>query len=295
MNVERFQGFRTWLRRLEQRRDLGNWAVALSFAALLAAIALDAPDWLRIVLQAGFIGGFTDTIALHMIFTRHRFLPGSGVLERRKDAIVASLAETMEEHILNPSLIEARVRELAAGLDQERLLRGLNAVVDTFREDLVRFISAPEQRQAIARAVRQEGGFWGDMADAVGVVTYQDIGDRIVTGLVGQIRGFRVDAPILQAAGRYVGTLDDFLLLPGNPLIRRHYGVDKSVAQILFEQLDARRLVIDKLGAYSAAEIKGIVERSIRQHLAWLQAFGVILGMAMAGLILLLEAALGLR
>lgn len=281
------------LRRLEQRSDLGYWAVGAAFAAMVLSIALDAPPWLRVILQAGFIGGFTDTIALHMIFTRHRFLPGSGVLERRKDAIVVSLAETMEEHILNPSLIEARVRELVAGLDRDRLLKGLNAVVDTFRQDLILFISAPEQRAGIARAVRREGGFWGDMADAVGVVTYENLGDRIVGGLVRQLEEFRVDAPILAAAEQYVGTLDGFLLEPGNPLIRRHYGSEKSVAQILFERLDARRLVIDKLGSYSAAEIRDIVERSIRQHLAWLQAFGVILGMAMAGLILLLEAAVG--
>lgn len=281
------------LKRLEQRSDLGYWAVGAAFAAMVLSIALDAPPWLRVILQAGFIGGFTDTIALHMIFTRHRFLPGSGVLERRKDAIVVSLAETMEEHILNPSLIEARVRELVAGLDRDRLLKGLNAVVDTFRQDLILFISAPEQRAGIARAVRREGGFWGDMADAVGVVTYENLGDRIVGGLVRQLEEFRVDAPILAAAEQYVGTLDGFLLEPGNPLIRRHYGSEKSVAQILFERLDARRLVIDKLGSYSAAEIRDIVERSIRQHLAWLQAFGVILGMAMAGLILLLEAAVG--
>lgn len=284
---------RVWLKHLEQRSDLGYWAVGAAFVAMVLSIALDAPPWLRVVLQAGFIGGFTDTIALHMIFTRHRFLPGSGVLERRKDAIVVSLAETMEEHILNPSLIEARVRELVAGLDRERLLKGLNAVVDTFRQDLILFISAPEQRAGIARAVRREGGFWGDMADAVGVVTYENLGDRIVSGLVRQLEEFRVDAPILAAAEQYVGTLDGFLLEPGNPLIRRHYGSEKSVAQILFERLDARRLVIDKLGSYSAAEIRDIVERSIRQHLAWLQAFGVILGMAMAGLILLLEAAIG--
>ena len=42
------------------------------------------------------------------------------------------------------------------------------------------------------------------------------------------------------------------------------------------------------------AEVRDIVERSIRRHLAWLQAFGVILGMAMAGVILLLEWAFNL-
>ena len=282
------------IKRLEARSDLGYWAVGAALVSLLLAMALGAPPWLRLVLQAGFIGGFTDTIALHMIFTHHRFLPGSGVLERRKDAIVESLAETMEEHILNPSLIEARVRELVAGLDRERLLGGLNAIVDTFRQDLILFISAPDQRATITRAVRKEGGFWGDMADAVGVVTYQDLGDRIVGGLVRQLEEFRVDAAILTAAERYVGTLDDFLLEPGNPLVRRHYGSEKSVAQILFEKLDARQLVVDKLGAYSATEIRDIVERNIRQHLAWLQAFGVILGMAMAGVILLLEWAFNL-
>jgi len=282
---------------VNRRVGIGRLTVGLAFLLMLAATAGKAwwgwPAWVQVILQAGFIGGFTDTVAIHMLFTRVWYLPGSGVLLSQRDAIIRSLADTMERHILNPTLIEERVRALSRDLDRRRLLDGINAVVDEVRPDLIAFVNAPEQRSGIAAAVRQQGGFWGDMADAIGVVTYDRIADRLCAGLTAQVLRFRVDDAMLDKATAYVGSIDEFLLKPDNPLVARHYGSGQSIVQLLFERLDAKQLVIDKLSDYDATQIRDIVSDNIREHMAWLEVFGVLLGMLVAALILILGAVLG--
>lgn len=285
------------LEALNRRVGLGWLAstVALCLALLFWALApvYPAATALRSIFLAGFIGGATNTLALIMLFNKVRFLPGSGVLLNRREAIIASLAETMERHILNPSLIEARVRELSANIDRGRLRDGVNAVIDELRQDMIEFVNSPDSRARIAAAVRSEGSFMSDMADALGVVTYANIADRICAGLTTQVRHFQVDDAMIDRAMDQFGSIDDFLLQPGNPLVRRHYGSEQSVAQLLFETMDARQLVVDKLSSYDARQIRDIVSENIRDHLAWLEVFGVILGIVIQSAVILLDWLIG--
>lgn len=179
------------LSEVNRRIGIGLLTVLTAFLAVLVStwgmVYHGWPEWIQSVVLAGFIGGFTDTVAIHMLFTRVRFLPGSGVLLTQRDKIIASLADTMERHILNPQLIERKVQDLAANLDRARLLATANLVVDEVRPDLIAFINAPEQRAQITAAIRREGGFWGDMAHAIGVVTYDTVADRICQGLTRQM------------------------------------------------------------------------------------------------------------
>lgn len=281
------------LRALDRRIGIGLLAVLTAFTAVIVStwgmVYHGWPEWLQSVFLAGFIGGFTDTVAIHMLFTRVRFLPGSGVLLTQRDAIIASLAGTMERHILNPQLIERKVQALAANLDRARLVSTANALVDEVRPDLIAFINAPEQRAQITAAIRREGGFWGDMAHAIGVVTYDTVADRICQGLTRQMLAFRIDEPMFDRALASVGSLDDFLLRPGNPLVRKHYGSDQSLIQLVFDKLDAKALVVERLSAYDATQIRDIIADNIREHMAWLQVFGVVLGMLIATVIELLN------
>jgi uncharacterized membrane-anchored protein YjiN (DUF445 family) len=259
---------------------VGSWALMLRFPWA------EVP---RAIFMAGFIGGFTDTVAIRMLFEHKWYLPGSGVLLKERDAIIATLADTMEEHILNPALIEGKVHELARNLDRDRIAAGANDVIDEIRPDLIAYVSAPEQRAQIIAALRREGGFWGAMADSIGLVTYDVLTDRLVDGIAQQINAFRVDAAMVDKALAKVGSVDDLVLKPGNPLIARHYGADRSLAQILFEKLDAKQLVIDKLSAYDATKIRDIVADNVADHLGWLQVFGCLLGMLIATLMLLVQ------
>jgi len=282
-------GFQDRVREINARVGIGPLAVGLAFAAMVTTtigmVWFGWPAWLQAICLAGFIGGFTDSVAIHMLFTRSRFLPGSGVLLNQRDAIIRSLADTMEAHILNPSLIEAKVQALAAEIDRERLARIANAVLDEIRPDLVAYLNAPEQRAQITAAVRREGGFWGDMAHALGVVTYDTVAERICAGLADHLRQATVDQSLIDRILASVGSIDDFLLRPGNPIVQRHYGGDRSILQLIFAQLDAKQLVIERLSTYDATQIRDIIAANVREHLAWLQVFGVLLGMLLAAIV----------
>lgn len=259
---------------------VGSWALMARFPPMEVA---------RDIFLAGFIGGFTDTVAIRMLFEHKWYLPGSGVLLKEREAIIASLADTMEEHILNPTLIERKVHEVAANLDRQRIADGLNVLVDEVRPDLIAFVNAPEQRAQIIAALHREGGFWGNMANSLGLMTYEVVADRLVAGIGEQVVAYRVDVALVDAALAKIGSLDDLVLRPGNPLIERHYGADKSLAQVAFEKLDAKNLVIERLSAYDATQIRDIVADNVAEHLGWLQVFGCLLGMTIAASIQLLQ------
>ena len=97
-----------------------------------------------------------------------------------------------------------------------------------------------------------------------------------------QVETFTVDEPMVERMLEQVGSLDEFLLQPDNPLVVKHLGSHDSLAQIVFERLDARQLVIDKLSTYEATEIRDIIAHHVREHMTWLEVFGVLLGMAFA-------------
>lgn len=288
---------------LHPRLDALNRRVGIGTVAVLAVFGLLVTSWalmpaypraevLRDVFLAGFVGGFTNTVAIRMLFTRYWFLPGSGVLLKEKDAIILSLADTMEAHILNPGLIETRVRQLAREIDKQAVADAINAIVDETRTDLILYVRAPEQRRQIVTALRDEGGFWGSLADSLGVMTYEVVADRLTTGIARQIESFTVTVPMVDAAMEKVGSLDDFILQPQNPFVLKHYGSDRSLAQLLFQTLDAKQLVIDRLTTYEPDEIRDIIADNIREHLAWLEVFGVLLGMAFATVAALVDLAL---
>jgi uncharacterized membrane protein YheB (UPF0754 family) len=271
-----------------RRVPIGKLAVLSAFVmAIVCWVAMTRYPWaevLRDVFIAGFVGGFTNTVAIRMLFDKVWYLPGSGVLLDEREAIIATLADTVEAHILNPSLIESRVHELSAELDRARIAAAINAVLEEVRPDIVAFVRAKPQRDYIVDALKQESGFWGSMADSLGLMTYDVVADRLIAGITSQIEHLTVDETMVDTVMDKVGSLDDFVLRPQNRLVQRHYGSDLSLAQLLFDKLDAKQLVIDKLSMYDATQIRDIIADNIQDHLGWLEVFGVIIGMGIAAL-----------
>lgn len=285
---------RSGVRLAGRRIGVGELAVLGVFVLLATSWAMiryfPSAEVARDIFLAGFVGGFTNTVAIRMLFTHYWYLPGSGVLLKEKDSIIASLADTMEEHILNPELIEDRVHELAANMDPAKVAVAANAIIDEMRPDLVAYANAPEQRERMMATLHEEGGFWGSMANSLGLMTYDEVADRFAAGITLQIETFEISQEMVESALEHVGSLDDFVLQPGNPVLVKHYDTDMSLAQLLFEKLDAKQLVVDKLSSYDATEIRDIIARNIREHLAWLEVFGVILGMAFATVAAIVDA-----
>ena len=235
---------------------------------------------LRDILLTGFVGGFTNTIAIRMLFEKVWYLPGSGVLLAKREAIILSLADTMEAHILNPDLLAAWFEDLDVEALKTRMLHGANAVLDEMREDLAASVDSPKRRAQVRAALEQQGGFWARMADTLGIMTYEDVSRKLLTGIAREVRAFRIEAGMIDAMLEKLGSLEAFLLEPGNPLVVKHYGRQESVAQLAFEEMDVKRLVVERLSSYDASQIRDIISDNIREHLAWLEVFGVLLGLA---------------
>lgn len=235
---------------------------------------------LRDVLLTGFVGGFTNTIAIRMLFDRVWYLPGSGVLLAKREAIILSLADTMESHILNPDLLAAWFEDLDVDALKARMLHGANAALDEVRDDLASSVDNPQRRAQVVAAIAEHGGFWGRMADSLGIMSYEDVSRRLLQGIAREVRRFKIEAEMIDNALDKLGSLESFLLEPGNPLVVKHYGRDESLAQLVFEEMDVKHLVVERLSSYDASQIRDIISDNIREHLAWLEVFGVLLGVA---------------
>ncbi len=280
------------------RFGVGKLAVIVVGLLLVAAQLVHirvATPWsgiVRDVLLTGFVGGFTNTIAIRMLFDKVWYLPGSGVLLAKREAIILSLADTMEAHILNPDLLAAWFDDLDVSAFQGRFVGGANAVLDEMRDDLIAGVDNPARRAQVRTAIAEQGGFWGRMANAVGIVSYDDVAAKLLRRISGEIRTFRIEEGMVATAFDKLGSLEAFLLEPNNPLVVRHYGRHESVAQLVFEELDVKRLVVERLSAYDASQIRDILSDNIREHLAWLEVFGVLLGVAFGALAQLVDALL---
>lgn len=275
--------------KMSMRPGLGSVCVSVVFVLLvLSWIASRYSTSLvdvRDILLAGFIGGFTNTVAIRMLFSKYWFLPGSGVLLKKKDSIVRSLANTVEAHIINPELIEEKIRQVLKelDLDKERTAKAFNMVIDEVRQPLLSYVTSQQMKKRFMAALEREGGVLGEIANFFGVIEYDKLADTFRDRLAERIQEFTIDAKMVEAVVERMGSMEDFLLKPDNEFVRRHYNTDKSIALLVFEGLDVKQLVIDKLSQYKAEKIRDIVEGNIREHLAWLEVFGVILGMAFAG------------
>gem|GEM_PF-2213134 len=285
---------RRGVRLLGRRYGIGVMAVVSVFSLLLTSWVLipffPAAEIARDIFLSGFVGGFTNTVAIRMLFTQYWFLPGSGVLLKEKDAIILSLADTVEQHILNPDLIAGKVRDLSNGANTEPIAVAANAVVDELRPDLIAYVNAPPQREKMIASLHEEGGFWGGMANSLGLMPYEEVADRLAAGISAQIEDFEVTPEMVESALQEIGSIDEFVLQPNNPVLMKHYDTDVSLAQFMFDKLDVKQLVIDKLSAYDANEIRDIIAMNVREHLAWLEVFGVILGMAFAVVAAIIDA-----
>lgn len=231
------------------------------------------------VFLGGFIGGVTNKIAIVMLFDRKWFLPGSGVLLKKHREIVDSLADTVESHLISTEMIQEELRKVLAPVKLESAEKVLNQIIDEFREDVRNHLKSEKTRLDIEDTLRTRLGFLGKFLNVTRIKEYEEMADTIVTELDKQLSEFKITKAMLVKTIEKIGTVEDFFFKPHNELLEAHFHTDKSLSQLLFEKINIKAMVVDKLSEYRPSEVRDIIERNIRDHLLWLEVFGVILGM----------------
>ena len=283
-----------------KRNPLGDWLLAAAvpgaFILFALSFALEGVyPFLRPltpVLLAGFVGGATNTIAIRMMFHQRWYLPGSGVIEKKRDVIIAAIAAAVAEHFLNPETLQARLAEALREINVERITRTLNAVSREFRDDAIEYVNSEATLQRVAELLRDRLGTIGWISNAFRYRTYESMAREVLSFVDSRLRRFEVDEEMVRRIIERTGTLEEFAFQKRNPLVMRHYDTDRSLAEVLLDRVDVRAIVAEKLSAYPTDRIRDIVETHSRKHLRWLEAFGVILGWALMGLYAALHAAL---
>jgi len=136
-----------------------------------------------------------------MLFSKYWFLPGSGVLLKKKDSIVRSLANTVEAHIINPELIEDKIRQVLKelDLDKERTAKAFNMVIDEVRQPLLSYATSEEMKKRFIGALEREGGVLGEIANYFGIIEYEKVADIFRNRLAERIQEFAIDTSMVKA------------------------------------------------------------------------------------------------
>ena len=253
----------------------------------LAGVRSDLLSFALNVFLGGFIGGVTNKIAIVMLFDRRWFLPGSGVLLKKHREIVDSLADTVESHLISMEMIQEELRKILAPVRIESAERILNRIIDEFREDVRNSLGSEKTRRNIEDTLRTRLGFLGKFLNVTRIKEYEEMTDTIIAELDRQLSEFKITKAMLVKTIEKIGTVEDFFFKPNNALVKSHFDTDKSLSQLLFEQINIKAMVVDRLSEYRPSEVRDIIEKNVRDHLLWLEVFGVILGMLFSGALFL--------
>ncbi len=253
--------------------------------ATLLGVKYPGIRFLGHILLGGFIGGFTNTVAIKMLFEKKWYLPGSGVLFKSRERIIGSLADTVEKHILNTRFVEEWVRDKLVDIRREDVRNALNSVVEEFKEDVIKYIKTEEVHARLIRVAEDVVNRMGFIRHAVKLLTSKhDLVNMVTYHISSELYRFEVSGAMMDALVAKIGSLEDLLLRPDNPIVLRHYNSRKALVEYMLGQFNVKQRVIERLSDYPPEKITGIVEKNIREHLVWLEIFGVILGCFFAGI-----------
>lgn len=274
-----------------------NWATVLVTGVCLLFL-LSIPlkfkyhnlEFLSNIFLGGFIGGFTNTIAIKMLFEKYLNLPFTGALLIYREKIIRSLAETIESHIINAEEIERLLKEHVGAIDKEHIKDSLNVFVNEIRGDLRQYIRSANTREEIKNKIRQmvkSLNFIGRSLIKIGLTERKidELVNTIIYELETEVDKFKVSASMIEPVFEKIGTVEEFIFKPNNAFLTKHYNTGESLINyVLLSKLNMKKIVEDKLSQYSAEEVKNIIEKNIRAHLAWLEFYGVIIGCLFSGI-----------
>jgi uncharacterized membrane protein YheB (UPF0754 family) len=204
---------------------------------------------------------------------------------KSREKIVVSLAQTIETHILSSELLEEWLRDKLAAVDRESIKSAVNPVLDEFRDDLIRYVKTEEVQAKLLKTAEDVIDKMGFLRHMVKLLTSKEKLIRALTHHLSiEIAEFEVSDTMLDILAGKVGSFEDLLLKPNNPLVQKHYQSNEPMAGYFFAKFNVRERIITRLSGFSPERLTAILERTMREHLVWLEVFGVLLGCVFAAL-----------
>jgi uncharacterized membrane protein YheB (UPF0754 family) len=243
---------------------------------------------LKVILLGGFIGGLTNAIAIKMLFRKYWYFPGSGIILKNRIQIINSLAESIETHILNIELVQEKLKNLIDRVNTDKIKNTLNMVIDEFRDDILQHINSRAIHAKVVAILKENLGTTGKILNFTGIKDYDTLAHQILDYFDNYIETFIITDSMIGNAMEKTGSLEDFFLKKDNRLLIKHYNTHEPLAFLLLKNFNAKQTVINKLSQYPADKIRDIIEANMKEHLSWLEIFGILLGMGFSALFLLL-------
>ena len=223
--------------------EKGRISNSITFLLLILGI-IYTPDvvyaeWLLAAGLFGFAGGFTNWLAVKMLFDRVPFLYGSAVIPNRFREIRQAVKDAIIHYFF----------------DQENLEHFFDSQLNTK-------LTSPDMAIKVRDLLQSE---------AVEAIVDSEIDDLMKGphGLMLKMVGPKVIKPIVMQFISGVG-------VKATPLLVSEFGNSVVDVESLRDKID--ELLTEQLKQLTPARVKEMMEKVIRQHLGWLVVWGNVFG-----------------
>ena len=254
-------------------------------------IALQFEGLLRIISVSGMIGFLTNWIAITMLFRPlvKRPLLGQGLIPAHKERIAYRLAHAVSEDLINPDLINLKIRESQAiKRYREQTVGHLQRVTasEPFRKDLKEWL------MSYIKSIVQDQEFKESMTEQLLAELEDAMQDKILEKAVLRTYSFFRGQSLHQfiselldrlpvTAERNIRYLDEYLDDLPSKINANSDQIDDVITQVLnrlVNQLNVQKLVEENLRKYDEKKLELMIRNATNEQLKTIQYLGALLG-----------------
>jgi len=262
-----------------------------NFSAAFWGITLHFEGILRIISVSGMIGFLTNWLAITMLFRplKKRPLLGQGLIPAHKERIAFRLAHAVSEDLINPVLINEKIRESEAiSRYRKHALLHLQRVTrkEEFRQDLkswlISYIKSLIQDREFRRKVSDH--ILLELEDALQDKVLEKAALKTYSFFRGQSLHEFIEDLLLRipvSAERNIAYVEDYLdELPAR-IDSNSEKLDEVILQVLnrlVNQLNVHELVEENLRKYDEQKLENMIRNATNEQLKTIQYLGALLG-----------------
>lgn len=246
---------------------------------------------LKIISVSGMIGFLTNWIAITMLFRplKKRPLLGQGLIPAHKERIAYRLAFAVSEDLINPNLINQKIKDSKAIQKYRKLtLAHLKRVTttDAFRKDLkdwlMNYIRSIVQNSEFRKSISEQ--LLNEIDNSLQDKILEKAALKTYTFFRGQSLNEMIDELLQKlpvTAERNINFLDEYL----DDLPRKIYAnsdqIDEMILQVLdrlVNELNVQKLVEENLRKYDEKKLENMIRNATNEQLKTIQYLGAVLG-----------------